>query len=90
MKQVDNAVRILGAVTIAGASRCAGRGIQGLPGNVSESQQDLLEKVNQTSTQGFEETIANFQATNKTIANMNPLRERVSGHVRWQRDRQEL
>ena len=75
-----NAVRILGAVSIAGASLVAlAEVFKGFQETVTESQKDLLEKVNQTSSQGFEETIANLQATNKTIANMNPLENVLAG-----------
>ena len=75
-----NAVRVLGAVTIAGASIYAlAETFKGFQTTVTESQQDLLEKVNQTSEQGFEETIANINATNEGIRKMNPLENVLAG-----------
>ncbi len=76
----SNAVRILGAVSIAGASLIAlAEVFRGFQETVTESQQDLLEKVNQTSEQGFTETIANLKATNAGIQKMNPLENVLAG-----------
>jgi len=75
-----NAVRILGAVSIAGASLIAlAEVFKGFQETVTASQQDLLEKVNATSEQGFKETIANLEATNAGIKNMNPLENVLAG-----------
>ena len=78
--KIMSAVRILGAVTIAGASiALLAQTFQDFATGVGESQTDLLEKVNRTSTQGFKETIANLQSTNKAIQNMNPLENVLAG-----------
>ena len=75
-----NAVRILGAVTIAGGSiALLAETFKGFATTVGESQADLLDKVNATSKQGFKETIANLQATNEGIRNMNPLENVLAG-----------
>ena len=46
---------------------------------VTTAQQELLEDVNATSEQGFEATIANLDAINAGIKNMNPLQNILAG-----------
>jgi TP901 family phage tail tape measure protein len=74
--RIANAVKILGAVTIAGASiallaQQIGTFVEG----VGRDQQALQEKVNATTRQGFKATVANLEATSAGLAKLSGLDE---------------
>jgi hypothetical protein len=76
LARVANAVKILGAVTIAGASiallaQQIGTFVEG----VGRDQKALQEKVNATTRQGFKETVANLEATSAGISKLSGLDE---------------
>jgi hypothetical protein len=77
--KLGKGIKILGAVTIAGASIVAlAEAFGNFQTTVTESQTDLQEKVNNTAKQNFRQTIANLQATNANLERMNGFEEIIA------------